>query len=65
MIDRDHSQAYANDDKQSTSASTPPQSDIGLGLFGYLENYRKLLGQMQQLDNIVQKQGKTLDLSGG
>jgi len=50
MIDAEESQAFAKHISPEieanmsvhTSASTPP--DIGLGLFGYLESYRKLLG---------------------
>ena len=39
--------------------------EFGLGLFNYLESYRKRLGEMKQLDTIAEKQGRTLDLSSG
>jgi len=28
---------------------------MGLGLYGYLENYRKLIGEMSAMEKIVKK----------
>ena len=39
------------------------QDEIGLGLFNYLESYRKQLEEMQQMDVVAKKQGRTLDLT--
>ncbi len=49
MIDAEHSQPFKKlrpdieNESVKTNTSTP-SNDIGLGLFGYLENYRKLIG---------------------
>ena len=36
---------------------------MGLGLFNYLESYRKRLDEMSQLDDVAKSQGRTLDLT--
>jgi hypothetical protein len=51
--------------KSSISKDDILPTDVGLGLFNYLESYRKRLGQMKQLDTLAVKQGRTLDLSSG
>lgn len=51
IIDTEHSQPFNKlrpdfeNESVKTSTSTP-SNEIGLGLFGYLENYRKLIGQI-------------------
>jgi hypothetical protein len=51
--------------KSSISKDDILPTDVGLGLFNYLESYRKRLGEMKQLDTLAVKQGRTLDLSSG
>ena len=63
MTHYSHNINELQNEEDDVPAKIIQKPDSGLGLYGYLENYRKLIGEMAQLDSIVKKQGKTLNLS--
>ena len=45
------------------SDTSERKEDSGLAMYGYLQQYRQLITQMQTMEKIVKKQGRTLNLS--
>jgi hypothetical protein len=52
-------------DKYGSTFGQKKAAPGGEKLLSYLENYRNMIMQMASIEKEVEKQGKTLDLSGG